>query len=354
MPVPIACTSCRARFNVNETTIGKRVKCPKCQTVFQAAPADGIAGGAPRPPAAAGYQQGAPPQPQAHGGGYGAPMQHGGYAPSPPMHHHGGGSWGTARTGLLLVLISLIGITAIVFIFGMYIVIAPSAGAFGRLQGGAETAGILFIFLGCTSIILGLLWFIGLCLCCTAPYGPAKSRAKVALFSIIGIVVLSLIGFVLSLVMAQSVANDFQDVVIQQQNFQQFNKGQPPPFPQMQAQRAANTGWGLLIMWIVLYGLMGILGLVGFIFWIMFFMAVADYFRSPALRTQAVLTIILLLLGPVVFYGVMFLMWRMNLGLVAARIFGILIIVIFGGVYTQYAFMVAKAMSVIKRGTGGA
>jgi phage FluMu protein Com len=35
MPIAIQCLSCSARLNVADTTAGKRVKCPKCQTVVE-------------------------------------------------------------------------------------------------------------------------------------------------------------------------------------------------------------------------------------------------------------------------------------------------------------------------------
>lgn len=69
MPVEVSCSSCSGRFRVPDTAAGKKIKCPKCQSVI-AVPA---ASGAPAAPSAPAAPAGQSPAQQAAGAPSSAP-----------------------------------------------------------------------------------------------------------------------------------------------------------------------------------------------------------------------------------------------------------------------------------------
>lgn len=77
MPIPVVCGNCQTRLNAPDAAAGRKVKCPKCQTVM---PVPAAADAAPPPP---------PPPPAAGG----SPFDFGGESsPPPPPRREGGGS----------------------------------------------------------------------------------------------------------------------------------------------------------------------------------------------------------------------------------------------------------------------
>ncbi|QDU23319.1 zinc ribbon domain-containing protein [Urbifossiella limnaea] len=78
MPIPVVCANCQTRLNAPDAAAGRKVKCPKCQTVM---PVPGTAAPAPPP---------LPPPPAAPSGG--TPFDFGGDSPPPPPRRPSGES----------------------------------------------------------------------------------------------------------------------------------------------------------------------------------------------------------------------------------------------------------------------
>jgi predicted Zn finger-like uncharacterized protein len=280
MAVQIACTSCQARFNVDESTLGKTVKCPKCQAVFQAASVQGITGQAPAPSAAppgGGYQPGAPPAPPAYGGqgGYDAPPGYGVNIAAPGI-----GSWSSTLSGLKLLQTSSLVLLIVGSLINLLQAAAPVDPVAAMRAGGMGGGGTIRMVLGCTGFVFIVTGFVGMCMCLSVPYPPAKKRALTGFFLLIGTIVVLLIAVaVLVLAAAGAGVGALQGAGME-----------------------AIMGAGIvgLALVIVMLGL----AVASLVFWMLFHVAIADYFQSPQLRSLSITALIVFIVLPILGIGV--------------------------------------------------
>ncbi|HKB57612.1 MAG TPA: MJ0042-type zinc finger domain-containing protein [Lacunisphaera sp.] len=244
MSVSTECRSCRACFLVEESILGQSVQCPKCGNAFTAVAQDAIAPGG----AFLGYQKGAPhnhPPVSAVG-------PSGDYQELDIRRGGTSDSWRATKAGLTVILICTIVALVVWALMGLIVI----------LDSGSPHPGqyVLAIILVYTHPILVLAAFVGLCLCWTAPYPPARKRAGISTLLIIGSVVF--LALVLIRLMAMS-----------------------PDSPEERI---------LLLM----FGLPSLVVIGAMVYWYLFLVAVADFFRDASLRMFAILTMILTLAIP--------------------------------------------------------
>jgi hypothetical protein len=158
------------------------------------------------------------------------------------------GSWRKTKAGLTLITTFMI----------LALVICSCSGV-GAL--GADGWGLAYMVIGLAVFVVPVLVsaiFIGACLCCTAPYPPAKKRAVISVFCFVGSLVVPVLVVGLFL---DAAAGDRRD---------RLAKGI----------FAASAVLGLIVLTVYYY---------------FFHVAVADFFQDASLRKYSTLTIILTL-----------------------------------------------------------
>lgn len=175
--------------------------------------------------------------------------------------------WGSTLSGLNLLYWAM-------WLFLVPTVLAQSAMVVtdtrAALAAGGNAAAAFITMLsavvGCTSLIASAMSFVGVCLCCSAPDGRARSRAITAL-------VLGLCSVVVAILLFVVVAPTL--VVL----FRNQGQGAPPPTLEeiIEAVGVRGIAFGILI---------GLLAFAVFVFWIFFHVAVASRFRDTTLRSH--------------------------------------------------------------------
>lgn len=153
MPINVQCPQCSRQLGVPDTLIGKKVKCPSCQTVFTAEEA---AATAPPPPPPGGEEEYTAPRPASSRGG-----DEGG-APS------GDQEKARAMVNLPAIALIVLGILGILTSFGWGCggIAAPSVSK----DGDVRDAATLLYSLGCCSLL-------DLIPCGLAIFGGIKMRS---------------------------------------------------------------------------------------------------------------------------------------------------------------------------------
>lgn len=264
MPIPVSCPSCNSQLNLPDSAQGRKVRCPRCQSVFQA-PGESPAAISPGPPPVA------PPSP--------IEMRE----PSPyPQRRFGDyeeedirrpqENWGTAAVGLNMIFWSFLVIllfSSLLNAMGLMLQANAGQGPVRLDDAQGAGAGALGLAGGCSILIGALIFFIGMCLCCAAPYPSAKNRALTSVLTFIGsVVTLVIFGAALFGIFMGRAG----------QMAQNPNANQADVFALL-----GDLGMGALLGLVVAVILM----LISFVAWMLFHVAIADRFQNDSLRRQA-------------------------------------------------------------------
>jgi hypothetical protein len=262
MSVTTSCPSCQHRFSVHSAELGRTARCPSCRAEFEAQPADG----SPIPTrsssaASTGLQAGAPAATSR--GGFDAPRGgYGGYGVSIARVE---GSWSGTLTGLRLVQIFVIIMMVFAVVMNVINFANPSLLQFRDPRAGMAVP----LTIACVGLLLFLMAFVGMCMCCSAPYPTARHRALTTVLLIVGFFVVAIGGFLIVGLSAAALAD-------------RAAPGRAGPG----ALAAAGIG-GIALMGVLL-----IVAILIPIFWILFHVAIGDYFQAPSLRSLAITTLV--------------------------------------------------------------
>ncbi|GEM_PF-3665996 len=314
MAIRVSCPSCKSDVHVDDSLAGKEILCPSCKERMTV---PSIAAGQPEMmPSGADddddrYREGAGP-------GRGMPRWGDAEDDYDVRSRHATTRWNATLTGLALIfwnwlLICILG--GIFLVLSMFMVGDAQAMA---VRPGAPPPpqmvmfGFISIGLVCLLVILLIISFVGMCMCCTV---PAESGAKGrAITSVI------LVGVTVLLVIILLVASVFQGIQMVQQG------GGPPPPGQMPFAPAT-------MIVITIIGVVDIVALVTV--WMLFHKAIAGYFANKALALSSVAFIIgfliyeagsmllNLLVNPALQGGNVFQMRLDSPGMVVAAIWGV-------------------------------
>ena len=203
MAIEVACPSCQATVHVDEGLAGKDILCPSCK---QRVTVPSIASGRPEPRAAAprdvdeGLEEHDRP-----GRGRAGNLPRWGDDDYDVPARRDSTRWNATLTGLALIfwawlIITVLAVLAQVAALAMGttgMMFGPGPGAGGAPPPGLMALGVMMMALGCGMIVLAIIAFVGLCMCCTVPSeSGAKGRAVTTLI----LVILTFLGFVVFMV----------------------------------------------------------------------------------------------------------------------------------------------------------
>jgi hypothetical protein len=275
MAIRVSCPSCNNEMQVDETLAGKDVLCPGCKARVTV------------PSIAAG-------RPEARPGGTDIERDEGRGEPRPRDLPRWGdsaeydmpvrrdtSSWAATVTGLNLVFwTALIMLILMIVYLGSVMAMLPQL--VGMVPGAPPPpAAIAFSFLamgvGCSMLVVFIIWFVGVCMCCTVPVeSGAKGRAITMTVLIVLSVVAAIIGMVAVFITAISQA--------------QRMGGPPPP------------GWnpmaGTPLITMIVVGTIDLVLIVAL--GLMFHKAVANYFHNERLSRHCVWLLIFFVAASVI------------------------------------------------------
>jgi hypothetical protein len=261
VPIPIVCPECRHSFQADDSKAGDTISCPSCGKSL-AVPGK-LAAGSPiaetplppddyrrRPASISDYENRADVYDDIDTG-----------RPSNASR------WGSSLSGLRLLYWAMwLFLVPTLIVQSMMLATGDPAAV---AAGGAAVAPLFVMVsavMGCASLIASVLSFVGVCLCCSAPDGRARSRAITAL-------VLGLCSVVVAIVLVVVAASTL---------FVLFRgQGQPAAPPAMEEILEAVGTRGIAIGILV-----GLLAIAAFVFWILFHVAVASRFGDTTLRSH--------------------------------------------------------------------
>ena len=270
MSIQVSCPSCKSDVFVDEALAGKDILCPTCQqrvTVpsFAAGrPEVKLSGSEIEESDAGRRDSGAGPPRWREGDDYDVPVRR------DPTN------WNATVTGLNLMFWTLL-------ILLILVVIVQGAGlAMGtnpQFMGAqnpqnppppeALAFGLGMMGVGCVMIVLVIIWFVGLCMCCTV---PAESGAKGKAIATVLLVVLGVVGGIIAF------------IAIMVSTFAHIQKmGGPPPPGQLPFGMGVLLGAALAI---AVYSALTI------IVWMLFHKSIANYFGNERLSRHCVWYII--------------------------------------------------------------
>jgi hypothetical protein len=343
MPV-VVCPMCQAKMNVKEELLGRKGKCPKCANVIALTAAAPPAKEAPiqaKPPAAAVRPKTKPAPPPA------LPAEPAEddlddleeVAPARPRSRRdrdeeeddfddepkprrrrqrdedddeddfddrprkrSSGKWDGTRTGLQLVFFSVIIVLFSQVVMQIASIFGPAGLIMRQAAGGQPVPpqnlaanfgifGVVTMILGFVSLIAYVVHFIGHCFCLGAPDAATRSRARISFFTLIGAIVIALIGFC---VVAAMVGGAAIDMGQQMQKMKNNPQAQPnlPPGALGNFMAAGAAGIGVLLV-------AAILGLVYWVFWCLFHASIAGAHRDRALQSQCHIFLAASIVGPI-------------------------------------------------------
>ena len=270
MAIRVSCPSCKADVHVDDTLAGKDIICPSCRGRVTV---PSIAAGSPeaRAGAPAGDEyddddriregQGEPSLPRwSDRDDYDLPRRH------DPTR------WSATLTGLAMIFwTSIVSVVIIVIIAGIGFAMGSNPqmmfGGGGGAQPGAEMMAMALVVsgLGCVLLILFIIAFVGLCMCCTV---PSESGAKGRAITTVILICVSVVMFIVYIVaVAVMAVNQVQMM------------GAPPPPGQLPFSPAT-------FMVITIVGAIDVILIVTL--WLMFHKAIADHFRNSRLSRGCV------------------------------------------------------------------
>jgi hypothetical protein len=289
MPRTIACPNCQTRLEVADADLGKTLTCPNCRAAVPTPPqmsldAAPISTEPRRPPASTQIA------PTAHAG---RPAYRDDEYEEQELdisHRDEGRGWGATITGLRLIFWSsviylVIGVLLPIFTMitlaqgkvvpGMPGAPPPQPGDFGPLQGFAMAAG-------CTVIIIAILTFVGMCMCCTGPDPTARRRALVSILCLAGSIV------VLVALMAMAISAVFAMI------------GQGAANPPDNEKILRSLGAAGIAAIVVFIGLV----VASWVLWLLFHSAIARHFGAATLaartRTLLIVSLVFMVIGQAV------------------------------------------------------
>lgn len=284
MAIRVSCPSCKSDVHVDENLAGKDILCPSCKERLTV---PSIAAG--QPEAMPGdsdveddrYREGAAPRGGLPRWGededYETPLQ------------RDTGRWNATVTGLNLIFwTSLVCIVLFVLMQGIALAMGNNPQMLGVNPGGppppqAMAFGLGMMVLGCAMIVLGIVWFVGMCLCCTV---PAESGAKGRAITTVVLIGVTFVGGIIFFIAM------FVFMVGQVQKM-----GAPPPPGQFPFPLPAL---------LTVAALAALDGAVMTTLWLLFHKAIADFFRNNRLSKHCVWFIIFYL-------GTSVVTWILNL-----------------------------------------
>jgi hypothetical protein len=260
MAIRVSCPSCKSDVHVDESLAGKDILCPSCKERLTV---PSIAAGQPEMmPGGADFDDDDRFREGAGPGG----LPRWGDDDDVVQREHDTRRWAATATGLALIFwnwlfIAILG--GIFMVLGMFL--AGDAQAMAMRPGAPPPPQMIafgFISLGliCLLVILLIISFVGMCLCCTV---PAESGAKGrAITSVI------LIGVTVVLVVILFLASVVQSIQLAQK------MGGPPPPGQMPFSPGTMVA-------ITIIGVVDLVALVTM--WMLFHMAIGAYFANKRL-----------------------------------------------------------------------
>ncbi len=263
MSIEVSCPSCKSDVFVDEALAGKDILCPTCK---QRVTVPSFAAGRPEAKLSGSEIE----EGDAGRGGLeaGLPRWREGDDYSIPARRDPG-RWSATVTGLNLIFwTSLIIVILAVIMQGALLAMGGNVLGQPNPQNPpppeAVALGLGMMAFICVVIVLGIIWFVGLCMCCTV---PAESGAK---GKAIGTVILIVLGIVGGIIAGIAI------VVYAIGQAQQM--GGPPP-GQMPLPLGALIG-------ITIGG--ALLGAVMIVLWMLFHKSIANYFGNERLARHCV------------------------------------------------------------------
>jgi len=270
MAIEVECPSCQSAVHADDSLAGKDILCPNCQQrVTVPSFTSGKPEAMPRRDDARDerYEEG---RGEGRSGSETIPRYRGADDYDLPVRDDRS-RWSATLTGLALIFWTSIFIT---ICFVIILLVGMALGTNQQLFAGnpanppagpAVAAGLGVGALGCISLVLAIITFVGMCMCCTV---PSESGAKGRAITTVLLVVVTIIGAIILFFVAFL------------QAFQHARQlGGPPP-----------PGWvpfsttGIIAMSVV-----GALdGILIIALWLMFHKAIADYFRNTRLARASV------------------------------------------------------------------
>lgn len=266
MSIQVSCPSCKSDVFVDEALAGKDILCPTCK---QRMTVPSIAAGRPDV-----KLSGAEFEEEDSG--------RGGMTAGPPRWREGDdydvparrdpGRWNATVTGLNLIFWTSV---VMVILFLIMQGVGLAMGNNPQMMGAqnpqnppppeAVAAGLGMMGVFCVMFVLMIIWFIGMCMCCTV---PAESGAKGKAITTIVLFALTVVGGIIAAVAVSVV------MVGQMQKM-----GGPPPPGQMPFPVPGLIG--------IAVGA-GLLAAVMTIMWLLFHKAIANYFANERLSRHCV------------------------------------------------------------------
>lgn len=268
MSISVTCPSCQSSVHVDESLAGKDILCPSCN---ERVTVPSLAAG--RPEARPGADRNAieEGEERARRRERDADLPRWSDAEDYPLPPSGDpGRWGATLAGLALIFWAVL---ILAVLAGITQVVALAAGSnpavmFGGPGGGgnpqqAVALGLGMMALGCGMLILMIIGFVGMCMCCTV---PSESGAKGRAITTVILVVLFLVTVIIFTIAL------FVTAINQAQRM----GGPGPGFPFGQSTLIA-------LMVSVTLGELLIVTL-----WLMFHKAIADHFHNARLARASV------------------------------------------------------------------
>ena len=268
MAIQVSCPSCESAVHVDDTLAGKDILCPNCQ---QRITVPSIASGRPEAKPRGGdawdenIEEG---RGEDRGGRESIPR----YRAAdddidlPPLRDRH--RWNATTSGLSLLSWTW-ALLAVVLALGHALTMAGGRnqqffmGGGGNPQAGSVALAVGMMVTGCSSLVLYIVGFVGMCMCCTVPSeSGAKGRAITALL----LVVLLIVGMIVFM------------VVLFFALIQQAQRMGAPPAP---GQLPPNA----LLLAMILGGVGSVLIVT---MWLMFHKAIADYFQNVRLARATI------------------------------------------------------------------
>jgi hypothetical protein len=271
MAIEVECPSCQSAVHADDSLAGKDILCPNCQ---QRVTVPSIASGKPEAMPRRDdawderYEEG-----RGEGEGRREPLpRYRGAADEYDLPVRDDRSrWSATLTGLALIFWTGMFIAVC---FSIIVVVGMALGTNQQLfaanpgnppAGGMVAAALGISALGCISLVLAIITFVGMCMCCTV---PSESGAKGRAITTVLLVVVTILAAIIFA------------IVLFVQTFQHARQmGGPPP-----------PGWNpLSTTGLVVTSIVGTLdGILIIALWLMFHKAIADYFQNTRLARNCV------------------------------------------------------------------
>jgi predicted Zn finger-like uncharacterized protein len=271
MAIEVECPSCQSAVHVDDSLAGKDVLCPNCQQrITVPSIASGQPGAMPRRGEESDerFEEG---RGEGRGGREAMPRYRESHDDYDVPVRDDRARWSATLTGLGLIFWTWIFIAAL---FALITLLGMALGTNQQLFAGnpanppagpVVAAGLGVMAMACVAIILGIITYVGMCMCCTV---PAESGAKGRAITTVLLIALTIVAAIIFF------------IVLFVQTFQHARQmGAPPP-----------PGWmpfsttGIIVISVV----SALAGILIVTMWQMFHKAIADYFQNTRLARNCI------------------------------------------------------------------